>query len=116
MSRPLKTTLPDVGLKAPLTMLSIVVLPDPFAPRRPRISPCATSNDTDRSATTPPNCFVRFSILIVGAEPGLLELLDCSANAAIARPLAEVVVEPSHIGARSQSRQRCPAVGQESQR
>jgi hypothetical protein len=35
--------------------LKSVVLPDPFGPIRPQISPGATSKETPSSATMPPN-------------------------------------------------------------
>ena len=50
---------PEVGTSAPDTQLNSVVLPEPFGPISPRISPSRTSNDTPLSAMKPPNCFVR---------------------------------------------------------
>src|SRR3954468_11937265 len=50
---------PEVGAKVPESMLKIVLLPEPFGPIRPRISPCATLNDTLLTAVKPPNRFTR---------------------------------------------------------
>src|SRR5437763_9714727 len=43
--------------------LKAVVLPDPFGPINPRISPSRTSNETRLSAMNPPNRFVRSEIV-----------------------------------------------------
>src|SRR4030095_4048798 len=40
-------------------MLKIVLLPDPFGPIRPRISPFLTPNDTLLTAVKPPTRWVR---------------------------------------------------------
>src|SRR5262245_47553328 len=40
-------------------MLKIVLLPDPFGPIRPRISPFSTENDTSLTAVKPPNRLVK---------------------------------------------------------
>ena len=49
---------PAVGFSVPETMLKMVLLPDPFGPMRPRISPFATSKDTSFTAVKPPKRFV----------------------------------------------------------
>ena len=41
------------------SMLKIVLLPEPFGPIRPRISPCSTSNETSLTAVKPPKRLVR---------------------------------------------------------
>ncbi len=46
MSAPATSTLPELGRTIPQTMLIKVVLPAPFGPSRPKISPARTSNDT----------------------------------------------------------------------
>src|SRR5690349_25022596 len=46
---------PAVGTSVPDSMLKMVLLPEPFGPIRPRISPCATRNDTLLTAVKPPN-------------------------------------------------------------
>ena len=50
---------PAVGANVPDSMLKIVLLPEPFGPIRPRISPCATLNDTLLTAVKPPNRFTK---------------------------------------------------------
>ena len=48
---------PAVGTSVPDSMLKIVLLPEPFGPIRPRISPFSTRNDTLLTAVKPPNRF-----------------------------------------------------------
>src|SRR5215475_7870744 len=50
---------PAVGGNVPDSMLKIVLLPDPFGPIRPRISPFSTLNDTLLTAVKPPKRFTR---------------------------------------------------------
>src|SRR6266571_575546 len=50
---------PAVEVSAPETQLKHVVLPEPFGPMSPRISPSRTSNETSARAVKPPNRFVR---------------------------------------------------------
>src|SRR3954453_9245186 len=50
---------PAVGGSVPDSMLKIVLLPEPFGPIRPRISPRSTLNDTLLTAVKPPNRFTR---------------------------------------------------------
>ena len=54
ISRPWKVIEPAVGGNVPDSMLKIVLLPDPFGPIRPRISPCSTRNETLLTAVKPP--------------------------------------------------------------
>src|SRR5438876_4600040 len=56
----------------PVTRLKSVVLPAPFGPISPTISPASTSSDTSSTATMPPNRFVTFctvSSAIAGDYP-----------------------------------------------
>src|SRR5687767_12770718 len=46
--------------------LKIVLLPDPFGPIRPRISPSFTSNETSLTARRAPNLFERPETLSIG--------------------------------------------------
>src|SRR5579863_836755 len=48
---------PAEGISVPESMLKIVLLPEPFGPIRPRISPCSTRNDTLFTAVKPPKRF-----------------------------------------------------------
>src|SRR4051812_24767528 len=54
-------TEPALGATRPTTHRISVVLPAPFGPRRPRISPSATSSETPARATRSPNDFTRDS-------------------------------------------------------
>src|SRR5437588_7964137 len=54
ISRPWKRIEPAVGGKVPDSMLKIVLLPEPFGPIRPRISPLSTLKDTSLTAVNPP--------------------------------------------------------------
>src|ERR1035437_6264089 len=49
---------PDVGRCAPVRHEKRVVLPAPFGPMTPKISPGSTSNETALTATRPPKRFV----------------------------------------------------------
>ena len=49
---------PAVRASAPEMQLKAVVLPEPFGPMRPRISPSPTSNEIAFSAVKPPKRFV----------------------------------------------------------
>ena len=54
MSYPSMSTCPLVGFKMPASERSVVVLPAPFGPMRPTISPAATPNDRSSTATNAP--------------------------------------------------------------
>src|SRR5690349_2512271 len=55
MSSPRNSSAPEVGGKSPEMTLNSVVFPAPFGPRMARLSPCATSRSTSRTAWRPPN-------------------------------------------------------------
>src|SRR5258708_2412907 len=69
---------PAVGSNVPDSMLKIVLLPEPFGPIRPRISPCSTRNDTLLTAVKPPKRLTRPSTTST-AIPSL-ERDDVSSN------------------------------------
>src|SRR3712207_5349924 len=46
--------------------LKVVLLPDPFGPMRPRISPSSTAKATSLMARKPPNLLVRPETLSIG--------------------------------------------------
>src|SRR5207249_11717797 len=52
-------TRPDVGGKIPVSMRIVVVLPAPFGPRNPAISPFEIAKLTSSIARIDPNCLVR---------------------------------------------------------
>ena len=47
---------PDVGSTSASSILIEVVLPAPFGPRNPKISPAPTRSDRSATATVAPNC------------------------------------------------------------
>src|ERR1700683_4477582 len=57
ISAPANWIEPADGGSVPESMLKIVLLPEPFGPIRPRISPCSTSNETLLTAVKPPKRF-----------------------------------------------------------
>src|SRR5882757_1282248 len=57
ISAPSNSIEPAVGTSVPDSMLKIVLLPEPFGPIRPTISPCSTLNDTLLTAVKPPKRF-----------------------------------------------------------
>src|SRR5205085_7772998 len=59
ISPPAKRIEPALGGKVPAIRLKIVVLPEPFGPIRPRISPGLTAKDTPLTARNPPNRLLR---------------------------------------------------------
>ena len=59
ISSPANVTEPAVGAYMPAMQLKVVLLPEPFGPIRPRISPSLTSNETFETAVKPPNILVR---------------------------------------------------------
>ena len=59
ISSPANLTEPAVGAYMPAMQLKIVLLPEPFGPIRPTISPSLTSNETLETAVKPPNILVR---------------------------------------------------------
>ena len=65
--RPLKNTSPDVGASTPVIKFVSVVLPAPFGPMTPRISPAATLRATSLLAVKPPKRFVRARVSSSGA-------------------------------------------------
>src|SRR5437867_5592891 len=64
-SWPSMSTRPEVGLSSPAMMRMVVVLPAPFGPRKPWISPGATSRLTSSTAVKAPYLLTRFSTRII---------------------------------------------------
>src|SRR4051812_15496127 len=60
---------PAVGTSVPDSMLKIVLLPEPFGPIRPRISPFSTLNDTLLTAVKPPKRFTNPSTVSTPEPP-----------------------------------------------
>src|SRR3972149_6457565 len=61
-SKPITFALPLVGLIRVLSILISVVLPAPFGPRRPKVSPSAILNETSLSAARLPYFLTRLEI------------------------------------------------------
>src|SRR4051794_24335767 len=55
ISSPFQRMRPELGASVPLIRLSSVVLPEPFGPKMPRISPSAIAKETSATAVRPPN-------------------------------------------------------------
>src|SRR6185312_1537860 len=76
MSAPSTTIAPSSGLSAPVTMLMVVVLPDPFGPISPTISPRDSVKERPWTAWTPPKCLASPSTEKNGASASTALLLD----------------------------------------
>src|SRR3954469_14629373 len=59
-------TWPEVGLMRPTSIRIVVVLPAPFGPRKPKISPRCSSNETLSTIVLSPMIFVRLVAVSVG--------------------------------------------------
>jgi hypothetical protein len=62
--------LDDARVRSPITHSTVVVLPAPFGPRMPKISPSATENDTSSTATRDPYVLRRCATSIAAPAPG----------------------------------------------
>src|SRR5205814_260848 len=84
MSWPPIRAVPSVGSRMPQSILITVVFPDPFGPRKPKIDPFPTENETWSTAVKAPKRFVNPSTSIIGSginresgkEGYLVKLLD----------------------------------------
>src|SRR2546430_4987277 len=70
MSSPSKTIDRRVGRRNPLRRLKEVVLPAPFGPIRPTISPLSTVRSTPLTAASPPKSRVRSRVSRSGTKSG----------------------------------------------
>jgi hypothetical protein len=59
---------PEDGASSVPSVRTVVVLPAPFGPRKPKTSPCSIWNDTFSNATRSPNRFVRWSTVMAGGR------------------------------------------------
>src|SRR5271163_4873255 len=71
VTRPSNLTSPALGRNWPRMQLKSVVLPEPFGPMTPRISPSSTANETSLTAATPPKRLLRPETLSTAAISGL---------------------------------------------
>src|SRR5215467_9211557 len=68
MSWPPIRAVPSVGSKIPHSIRIKVVLPEPFGPRKPKIDPFPTVNETWSTAVKVPKRFVNLSTSIIGSD------------------------------------------------
>src|SRR3972149_5415043 len=86
-SIPPTCAVPEVGASNPHSMRIVVDLPAPLLPRKPKISPRATSNDTSSTARNGPKRRVRWRTSIAGAvDIDLLLPPDGAREARIGEP------------------------------
>src|SRR6266480_384909 len=69
MFLPFQTILPALAGISPAMRLSSVVLPEPFGPKRPTISPLSMPNEMSATAVKPPKCLVSPAISSSMAAP-----------------------------------------------
>src|SRR6185503_20058470 len=103
-SRPAIVTRPEVGFSSPAMMRMVVVLPAPLGPRKPWISPAATSRLTPSTAVKSPYFLTRFSTRIIG-----LPRRPRPAAASAAAPAGERDVEGLHFGRGAAHERACGA-------
>src|SRR5882762_5206116 len=94
---------PAVGTSVPDSMLKIVLLPEPFGPIRPRISPCSTRNDTLLTAVKPPKRFTNpFTVSTpdtpLTRRPGLLITEGGTLRQRQYGLALSLALRPDHIG------------------
>src|SRR3954447_3413756 len=102
ISSPSNSIPPAVGGSVPDSMLKMVLLPEPFGPIRPRISPRSTLNDTLLTAVKPPKRFL--SPLTTSTAPSRKK--PDASLVAERRPLRQrqhglalhLALRPNHIG------------------
>jgi hypothetical protein len=68
-SCPATLAVPDVALARVQRILMVVVLPAPFGPRNPKVSPRSTSKSIPRTASISPYRLVRPATEITGRRP-----------------------------------------------
>ena len=64
---------PLVGAMSVPSVRTVVVLPAPLGPRKPKISPRPTSNDTSSTATRSPNRFERWCTATAGVPSSAVD-------------------------------------------
>src|SRR6476661_7735356 len=78
MSMPSMSAVPEVGVSRPQSMRSVVVLPAPLAPRKPKISPRATEKLTPSTALTTPYRLTSCLASTAADAPGAVEVIACT--------------------------------------
>src|SRR5258708_10618455 len=74
MSIPSIRAVPEVGVRSPQSIRSVVVLPAPLAPRKPKISPRATAKLTPSTAVTTPYRLTSCLASTAADVPGAVEV------------------------------------------
>src|SRR5262249_23421874 len=85
MSAPRNNTSPDVGANSPQIRLTIVLLPEPLGPMRPRIVPSGTVRSTPSTARTPPKCLDNDLSSSTGAFLDACDTAACSVDQPLER-------------------------------
>src|SRR6266436_5973736 len=85
VSRPSSTKRPENSVCTPAMIFISVLLPAPFSPTRPWISPAESAKSTPRSASTPPKAFVIWCSSSMGERPWGMKRSD-----------QEVILHPLH--------------------
>jgi len=80
MSKPFTLAVPDVGFRMVQSMLIVVVLPAPFGPSKPKISPDSTLMSSLSTALSPLNDFVSWLVSITLVN-GLLHFQQLATKA-----------------------------------
>src|SRR5947199_5647318 len=83
---------PALGWTSPSRILTVVVLPAPFGPRKPKTSPASTRSDRSCSATLRPYCLRRASVSMAGVAAAR----SAAGPGASARS-AEAVCDTEHL-------------------
>src|SRR5438876_3724501 len=82
---------PRVGRSRSSSIRIIVVLPAPFRPRKPKISPRRTTSETPRTAWTDPYDFARSRSSIAGlSDSGAISRIDLVTFPRLARTVGDV--------------------------
>src|ERR1700722_382736 len=104
MSRPANLTWPASGDRSPEIRPNRLVLPAPFGPTIPTVSPALTENDRSSAMTTRPNRFVTWSSSSNGLSSAHLKVGVWLALRAGLSILVSHVLEISFAGARRVAR------------
>ena len=67
MGRPRRLTSTCVGMSRPSSIRIVVVLPEPFGPRKPNTDPVGTCNERSSTTATPLKRFTRRSVSMANA-------------------------------------------------
>src|SRR5258708_10343803 len=97
MSIPSIRAVPEVGVRSPQSIRSVVVLPAPLAPRKPKISPRATVKLTPSTAVTTPYRLTSCLASTAADAPAAIEVIACTLPDVAA--YLPCLTPPHHLGA-----------------